>query len=100
MQGEKEGKDAKACHELEKHAQNGYYSFELHLLDHELADNEYQSVVISGLAVLGLQEARGWANAEDYTPKLSAVIKLALLMVIQNAYEIRQQSNAKNSDRG
>ena len=52
------------------------------LLDDQLGDHQYQSVIISGLAVLGLQEGGRWADAEDYTPKLSAVIKLARLMAI------------------
>ncbi|KAH8749813.1 hypothetical protein BGZ57DRAFT_1010455 [Hyaloscypha finlandica] len=101
FQGEREGEDAQAYQELEKHVQNRLLQFCIALLDHHnLADNEYQSVVISGLAVLGLQEGGRWANAEDYTPKLSAVIKLARLMVIQNAYGIRQQSIAKKVERG
>lgn len=100
FQGEKEGEDAKAYRELEKHVQHRLLQFCIALLDHCLADNEYQSVIISGLAVLGLQERGRWANAEDYTPKLSAVIKLARLMVIQNAYEICQQSIEKKVRRG
>ena len=100
FQGGKEDGDAKACRDLEKHVQNRLLQFCIALLDHNLADNEYQSVIISGLAVLGLQEGGRWANAEDYTPKLSAVIKLARLMVIQNAYEIRQQSIARKVERG
>jgi len=85
---------------LEAHVQGRVLQFCIALLDHGLADNEYQSVIISGLAVLGLQEGGRWANAEDYTPKLSAVIKLARLMVIQNAYEIRQQSIANKVGQG
>jgi hypothetical protein len=55
------------------------------LLNHPLQDNEYKSVLISGLAVLGLREDDGWLDAEDYSPKYSAVIKLARLMVINEA---------------
>ena len=57
------------------------------MLDQPLQDNEYKSVIISGMAVLGMREDDGWLDAEDYTPKYSAVIKLAWLMVIQEAYE-------------
>ena len=54
FQGGKEDGDAKACRDLEKHVQNRLLQFCIALLDHNLADNEYQSVIISGLAILGL----------------------------------------------
>ena len=65
-----------------------------------LQDNEYKSVLISGLAVLGLREDGGWLDAEDYTPKYSAVIKLARLMVVQEAYERRREAIAQYQERG
>jgi superfamily II DNA helicase RecQ len=98
--GEKEGENVKVYHELKKHVQDQVLQFCITLLDHELADNQYKSVIISGLAALGLHEGGRWANAEDYTPKLSAVIKLARLMVIQKAYTTRQQSIATKVRRG
>jgi hypothetical protein len=52
------------------------------LLDHPLQDNEYQSAIISGLAVLMMKGDKGWHDAEDFTSKYSAVIKLAQLMVV------------------
>jgi hypothetical protein len=52
------------------------------LLDHLLQDNEYKSVIISGLAVLMIKGEKGWYDAEDFITKYSAVIKLAWLMVI------------------
>jgi RecQ family ATP-dependent DNA helicase len=61
------------------------------LLDHPLQDNEYESAIISGLAVLMIRGDHGWYDAEDFTTKYSAVIKLARLMVVQEAYEQRQQ---------
>ena len=61
------------------------------MFNHLLQDNEYKSVIISGLAVLGMQDDDGWLDAKDYTPKYSAVIKLAQLMVIQEAYKQRQE---------
>ena len=57
------------------------------LLNQPLQDNKYKSVLISGLAILGMREDNGWLDAEDYTPKYSAIIKLAWLMVVQEAYE-------------
>lgn len=52
------------------------------LLNHLLKQDEYQSAIISGLAVLGIRDDDRWLDAEDYTPKYSAVIKLARLMVV------------------
>ena len=52
------------------------------LLNQPLQDDEYKSVLISGLAILGMREDDGWLDAEDYTPKYSAVIKLARLIVV------------------
>jgi hypothetical protein len=62
------------------------------LLNQPLQDDEYKSVVISGLAVLGIREDGGWLDAEDYTPKYLAVIKLAWLMVVQEAYKRRRKA--------
>ncbi len=61
------------------------------LLDHPLQDNEYESAIISGLAVLMIKNDNGWHDAEDFTTKYSAVIKLARLMVVQDAYERREE---------
>ncbi|OBT92457.1 hypothetical protein VE01_09555 [Pseudogymnoascus verrucosus] len=44
---------------------------------------------IYGLAVLMIKGDKGWHDAEDFTTKYSAVIKLARLMVVQEAYEQR-----------
>ena len=73
--------------------------FCIDLLNHPLKDDEYKSAIISGLAVLGIQDDEGWLDAEDYTPKYSAVIKLARLMVVQEAYEQRQNAIKQYEDR-
>jgi hypothetical protein len=59
------------------------------LLNHPLKDNEYKSAIISGLAVLGIWDDNEWLDAEDYTLKYSAVIKLARIIVVQEAYKQR-----------
>jgi hypothetical protein len=64
----------------------------IELLGHPLQDNEYMSAIISGLAVLGIWDDDRWLDAEDYTSKYSTVIKLAQLMVVQEAYEQRQEA--------
>lgn len=62
------------------------------LLNHLLQGNEYKSAIISGLAVLGIRDDDGWLDIEDHTPKYSAVIKLARLMVVQEGYEQQQEA--------
>jgi hypothetical protein len=47
-----------------------------------------------------MREDDGWLDAEDYTPKYSAVIKLARLMVVQEAYERRREAIEQYENRG
>lgn len=61
--------------------------FCIDLLNHPLQDNEYKSVIISRLVVLGIRDDDGWLNAEDYTSKYSVVAKLARMMVVHEGYE-------------
>jgi hypothetical protein len=56
------------------------------LLNHELGDDEYKSVIISGLAVLGFRDNGGWLNTEDYTTKYSGIIKIARILVLYQLY--------------
>ena len=72
----------------------------IELLNHPLQDNEYQNVMISGLAIIGIRDDDGWLDAEDYTPKYSAIIKLARLMVVQEGYERRQKAIQRLQERG
>ena len=57
-------------------------------------------MLISGLAILGMREDDGWLDTEDYTPKYSAVIKLARLMVVQEAYKRRREAIKQYKNRG
>jgi len=58
----------------------------IELLNHQLTHSEYDSVVISGLAVMGMRADDGWLGAEDYTPKYSGFIKVARMLVVYQAY--------------
>lgn len=67
------------------------------LLDHSLsggAEQEFENAIISGLAVMGIRADGGWENALAFTPKLSAVIKLARMMVAQHVWEQAQQTES------
>ena len=56
------------------------------LLDHRLMGDLYDSVIVGFLAVLGIDKAReGFQEAIPYTPHLSAVVKIAQLLVLQRA---------------
>jgi hypothetical protein len=50
--------------------------------------------------MLGIQEDDGWLDAEDYTLKYLAVIKLARLIVVQAAYERRREAIIHYEGRG
>ena len=52
------------------------------LLNHKLGNDEYKSVIISGMVVLGFCDDRGWLNAKDYTTKYLGVIKIAYILVL------------------
>ena len=56
------------------------------LLNHELGDDEYKSVIISGLVVIEFHDNRGWLNTEDYTTKYLGVIKVVWMLVIYQSY--------------
>jgi RecQ family ATP-dependent DNA helicase len=92
--GEGEEEECESDEEIEKMRviQREVLRLCISLLNHPLQDNEYKSAIISGLAVLGMKDDGGWLNAEDYTPKYSAVIKLARLMVVQEAYERKKEA--------
>jgi hypothetical protein len=66
------------------------------LLDHRLGggqDQEFENAIISGLAVMGIRPDGGWETARSFTPKLSGMIKLARMLVAQQAWEQAQQTH-------
>ena len=60
--------------------------FCISLLDEQIRQNEYNSVMVCALAVLGVKKD-GWLGPDRYPSILSAVIKLSRFMVIQDALE-------------
>jgi hypothetical protein len=57
------------------------------LLSQSITRKEYDSPMVCALAVLGVKED-GWKGPEQYPPVLSAVIKVARFMVVQQALEL------------
>ncbi|KAK4117939.1 hypothetical protein N657DRAFT_584536, partial [Parathielavia appendiculata] len=58
--------------------------------DHRYKDSPYESAVISGLAVMGIRKDGGWVEAIHYTPKYSAVIKMARMLVVYQSVVERE----------
>lgn len=58
------------------------------LLDHTLLDDEHQSALLSGVAVLGLKpdhHGGGWVLAHEFSPTLSALITTSKALVVHYA---------------
>jgi len=57
------------------------------MFDHKLGGSEFESAIISGLAVIGLDsDNQGWIPAENYTLKLSAIVTVTRALVVYIAY--------------
>jgi hypothetical protein len=62
--------------------QKACLSFCIALMDQRITRRVYNSPLVCALAVLGMKE-KGWKGAEQYPPILSAMIKVAQFMVVQ-----------------
>jgi len=74
-----------ASRKLQKH----FLGFWIQLLDHSLPDDEHQSALLSGIAVLGLRPdhlGKGWAQAHDFSPVLSALVTTSKALVVYRSY--------------
>ncbi|PNP44426.1 hypothetical protein TGAMA5MH_03816 [Trichoderma gamsii] len=99
-QGESSGSDSgsdgtskdihKRTEEIQGSCRDMCARFIIAMLDHSLGDHQYDSVLISTLAVMGVRDDGGWHSALDYTPILSAVIKVARIVVLYHVYTERQ----------
>jgi hypothetical protein len=58
-------------------------AFWIAMFDHKMKDHEYDSAIVSGLAVIGIRHTgEGYAAAIDYTPKLSAIVTVLRGLVV------------------
>jgi hypothetical protein len=57
------------------------------MLDHETGRGDFTSVLISGLAAFGVIAHDRFHAASNFTPVLSAVIKLARIMVVEYVFQ-------------
>jgi len=67
--------------------QKACLEFCIALMSQLITRREYDSPLVCALAVLGVKED-GWKGAEQYPPVLSAVIKVARFVVVQQALEL------------
>ena len=76
-------------------------NFWMAMLDHTLQNSEFESGIVSAVAVLGLDtESGGWADASSFTPKLSAIITISRALVIYSAWKIHQEAVARGREQG
>ena len=97
--GEKQGNKRKELHEA---TEGACLRFWLAMFDHELQDDEYESGIISGLAVSGMSQngGRKWRSALLYTPDLSGVVTVLRALVVYSARERRQDDIAERMSQG
>ncbi|TKA55481.1 hypothetical protein B0A49_13343, partial [Cryomyces minteri] len=67
--------------------QKACLQFCIALLDQRITQKEYDSALVCALAVLGVKEG-GWKGPDQYPPILSAMIKIARFVVVQQALEL------------
>lgn len=71
--------------------------FCLSLLEQPIRGNIFESPLVGFLAVLGIDENNGALhNALNYTPKLSAFIKISQLLVLQKAVMLAEDGLAQD----
>lgn len=60
------------------------------LLNQPFKQSNDDSIIISGLAVMGIREDGRWIDAVDYTPVYSAILKVARMLVFYQLYLERE----------
>jgi hypothetical protein len=94
-QGSAEGNQAVRLPSIQK----ACLRFCIALLDHRITRREYDSPLVCALAVLGIKED-GWKSSEQYPPILSAVIKVARFLLVQQGLELSDADLADPQDSG
>ncbi|KAF3764053.1 hypothetical protein M406DRAFT_260563, partial [Cryphonectria parasitica EP155] len=63
----------------------------IQLLDYSFPDAEYKSALLSALAILDIQADNEWKILLNYTFVYSAIIKLACILIVLQAYFEREE---------
>ncbi|RKK77507.1 hypothetical protein BFJ71_g16731 [Fusarium oxysporum] len=86
-----DGQNPDYAEETRKRLDNKCLILMVSLLDHKLYGDVYDSIVVSFLAVMGIRQdvmssnAQKLSEAAEFTPKLSALIKMGQLLVAERA---------------
>ncbi|KNB16920.1 hypothetical protein FOXG_14929 [Fusarium oxysporum f. sp. lycopersici 4287] len=89
--GSGDGQDRDCFVELRKKLDDRCLVLMVSLPDHKLYGDVYDSIVVSFLAVMGIRQDAAYTNAQklfeaaEFTPKLSALIKMGQLLVAERA---------------
>lgn len=65
------------------------------LADHNIIDNKYSSILISVIAVIGVEEYSDWVSVINYTSKISAIVKTIHIIAIYSIYYQREREVRK-----
>jgi len=85
-----EGSDARKAARRDA-IEDASLAFWIAMFDHEMKNHEYDSAIVSGLAIIGIRRTgEGFVAAIDYTPKLSAVVTVLRGLVVYWAWKERQ----------
>jgi superfamily II DNA helicase RecQ len=97
--GSRQGNGGRKRREATERACLGFW---LAMFDHELQDDEYESGIMSGLAVSGMSQngGRKWRSALLYTPDLSGMVTVLRALVVYSARERRQDDIDEGMSQG
>ncbi|KAH7126562.1 hypothetical protein B0J13DRAFT_646665, partial [Dactylonectria estremocensis] len=65
------------------------------MLDHQFKQSHYDSIILSGLAIMGIDSEGKWIKPAEYTPKYSGIIKVARMLVLYQLYIEREDEVAE-----
>ncbi|KAF6780849.1 hypothetical protein CSOJ01_16115, partial [Colletotrichum sojae] len=87
------------CLEVERKCLDAVVSF----IEEPYRQSQRENAIISALAVLGIREDGGWHQATEYTTNYSAVIKVAKMFVVYQAWlerqdEVEEMSKTKGAE--
>ncbi|TIA28291.1 hypothetical protein D6C78_10812 [Aureobasidium pullulans] len=93
--------DGQVKKRYQKEMEETCLAFWISMFRHELKGGEYESAIISGLAVLGIDpQTKGWQPATNFTPKLSALVTVTRALVVYQAWLIQEVSRQAGLDTG
>jgi hypothetical protein len=92
----------KSRRERGERVEDACLEFWIAMFDQDLQDDEYESGIISGLALVGMTQGGGrrWRLAIEYTPDLSGIVTVLRALVVYNGRRRRQEAIKDGKSRG